>query len=278
MKCIKCIMEVGGYFSVENRTSSYLWSLPGFKRLAHRVGSYKVRLHQCEYGLCFPDAPSKRCRKDTTILANFPEIMNLHVLWHLCLWWPFGVPGKQAGRRPIVTLVRRGLGGEKCPCGFLPWVCAGCSTRPGRPLWGRDACQDTASTEVERELKSTGGLRLACGRRQSGGMVQPGVSRGGISEASRFFFAGASACLNSRLARVPSVVPATAAATVRLVVKKKKLHVLCSHSHEHVAALGGIKTPDGWTSRSKLAGAYPPAFFHVRLPITNRESAFPRRI
>ena len=190
LKCIKCIMEVGGYFSVENPTSSYLWSLPGFNRLAHRVGSYKVRFHQCEYGLCFPDAPSKRCRKDTTILANFPEIMNLHVLWHLCLWWPFGVPGKQAGRRPIVTLVRRGLGGEKCPCGFLPWVCAGCSTRPGRPLWGRDACQDTASTEVERELKSTGGLRLACGRRQSGGMVQPGVSRGGISEASRFFCGG----------------------------------------------------------------------------------------
>jgi len=42
------------------------------------------------------------------------------------------------------------------PLWFPTMVCAGCSTRPGRPLWGRDACQDTASTEVERELKSTG--------------------------------------------------------------------------------------------------------------------------
>ena len=128
-----------------------------------------------------------------------------------------------AGRRPIVTLVRRGLGKEKCPCGFLPWVCAGCSTRPGRPLWGRDACQDTASTEVERELKSTGGLRLACGRRQSGGMVQPGVSRGWDLRGPPPFFAGAGACLNSRLALVPSVAPATAAAIVRLVVTEKKV-------------------------------------------------------
>ena len=42
-----------------------------------------------------------------------------------CLWWRSGVPGMQAGRRPIVTQARRGLGGEKCPRGFPPWVCAG---------------------------------------------------------------------------------------------------------------------------------------------------------
>jgi len=87
VKCIRLILRVGGYFSVENPTSSYLWVLPSFKRLANHVSVSKTRLHQCEFGLTFPDCPEKRCQKDTIILSNVPElscvpsVTNMYIAW-----------------------------------------------------------------------------------------------------------------------------------------------------------------------------------------------------
>ena len=85
---------------------------------------------------------------------------------------PHGVPGMQAGSSPFVAQVRRGLGGENCPMvshhGYV-------RARRTSPAWTRSqgvdrvATLETAPTGVERELKSTSGLRLACGRRRSGG-------------------------------------------------------------------------------------------------------------
>ena len=37
------------------------------------------------------------------------------------------------------------------------------------------------------------------------------------------------------------------------------LAVLCDKGQEHIAAIGGIKTPQGWRRRTSLAGAYPQA-------------------
>ena len=74
---------------------------------------------------------------------------------------------------------------------------------PQSPGVDRVATWETAPMGVERELQSTSGLRLACGRRRSGGMVQPGVSRGWDLRGPPPFFAGAVACLNSRLALAP---------------------------------------------------------------------------
>ena len=111
-----------------------------------------------------------------------------------CHWWPLvGGPGMQAGRRPIVTQARRGLGGEKCPRGSHHGYVRARRTRPAWPRSpGEDrvATWETAPTGVERELKSTGGLRLACGRRQSGGWSSLACLGGGISEAPRSFLRG----------------------------------------------------------------------------------------
>ena len=86
-----------------------------------------------------------------------------------------------------------------------PWVSHHGYVRARRtsPAWSLGATWETAPTGVEREIKSTGELRLACGRRQSGGKVQPGVSRGWDLRGPLPFFAGAGACLNSRLALSP---------------------------------------------------------------------------
>ena len=35
------------------------------------------------------------------------------------------------------------------------------------------------------------------------------------------------------------------------------LHKVCSCDQKHVHAVGGVRTPSGWKSRSKLAGCYP---------------------
>lgn len=37
------------------------------------------------------------------------------------------------------------------------------------------------------------------------------------------------------------------------------LECMCSRDHEHERVEGNVLTPDGWKSRSKLAGVYPPA-------------------
>ena len=119
---------------------------------------------------------------------------------------PRGVPDIQASSSPFVAQVRWGLGGENCLVvshhGYV-------RARRTSPAWPRSPGEDRvatweiAPTGVERELKSTGGLRLACGRRQSGGMAQPGLSRGWDLRGLAPFFAGAGAFLKLRLALSP---------------------------------------------------------------------------
>jgi len=42
-------------------------------------------------------------------------------------------------------------------------------------------------------------------------------------------------------------------------VDLSSLAVKCDKGHDHIAAIGGIKTPQGWQRRTSLAGAYPQA-------------------
>ena len=65
-------------WSIENPATSYFWALPWVKRLIHARGHYLIRLHQCQYGLCFPDSPHNHfCKKDTYILTNDPRLLSL---------------------------------------------------------------------------------------------------------------------------------------------------------------------------------------------------------
>ena len=64
-----------------------------------------------------------------------------------------GVPGKQAGSSPIVTLARRGLGRDSCPVVCQPRVCAGLPHSPERPL--RGVTRRATLTRVVQELKSS---------------------------------------------------------------------------------------------------------------------------
>ena len=64
------------------------------------------------------------------LLSSTLAMMSL--VWHLSHWVPF--PGKQAGRRPIVTQTRRGLGGEKCPRGSRHGYVRARRARPEGPL------------------------------------------------------------------------------------------------------------------------------------------------
>jgi hypothetical protein len=80
-ECCENLCMHNSYFSIENPSNSFLWSLPPIKRLTRKAGVFKVRLHQCMYNLVFPnDKPNYRCRKDTTILTNLPGLANLGVL------------------------------------------------------------------------------------------------------------------------------------------------------------------------------------------------------
>ena len=96
---------------------------------------------------------------------------------------PLGVPGNQAGRRPIVTQTRRGLGGEKCPRGFpTTGMCGPAALAPRGPC---GATWETAPTGVERELKSSGGiLPHEAGAEVVGGPARR-VWRDGILRAPR---------------------------------------------------------------------------------------------
>ena len=42
-------------------------------------------------------------------------------------------------------------------------------------------------------------------------------------------------------------------------VNLSSLAIKCDKSHNHIAAIGSIKTPEGWRRRTSLAGAYPAA-------------------
>ena len=147
-------------------------------------------------------SPSLRRQKPDARNQTFGPSSHRHLLPLVAFWRPRNTGGETPDRHPGPT----GSGGRKMSLWLPPWVCAGCSTSPAWPRSpGEDrvATWETAPTGVERELKSTSWLRLACGRRQSGGMVQPGVSRGWDLRGPPPFFAGADACLNSRLALAP---------------------------------------------------------------------------
>ena len=67
------LVEQGCSFSIENPTSSLVWSCPGVKRLLRLPGVRLVRFDQCEYNLRFCDSkPNQRVKKDTTLLTNAP--------------------------------------------------------------------------------------------------------------------------------------------------------------------------------------------------------------
>jgi len=70
---IRALLKVGGLFSIENPTSSFLWLHPTIKALRLERGVRLVRFCQCMYGLQFPDSSaSQRCQKDTTLVTNAP--------------------------------------------------------------------------------------------------------------------------------------------------------------------------------------------------------------
>ena len=74
------LCRLGHHWSIENPTSSFLWQLAGFRKLARMKGVHKVRFCQCEYGLHFPDDPKTFCRKDTIILTNINELESLSIM------------------------------------------------------------------------------------------------------------------------------------------------------------------------------------------------------
>ena len=141
-----------------------------------------------------------------------------------------------------------------------PWVCAGCSTSPAWPRSpGEDrvATWETAPTGVERELKSTSGLRLACGRRQSGGMVQPGVSRGWDLRGPPPFFCGGR-CVFEFTPRIDPSVACYRSGVFALVEKKnpsikrmqvRSLHHSLDQQCRSSAALTGLLARSAWAVR-----------------------------
>ncbi len=71
---------VGGFWSIENPGSSYIWHTDEIKELALRHDVLEVRFTQCTYVLRPPDfagTQDLRVRKDTTILTNVPTLVRL---------------------------------------------------------------------------------------------------------------------------------------------------------------------------------------------------------
>ena len=71
---VRILVSRGSWFSIENPTTSLVWSIPSIKKLRRLGGGVRtIRFCQCMYGVRFPDSgPCQRCKKDTTLLTNAP--------------------------------------------------------------------------------------------------------------------------------------------------------------------------------------------------------------
>jgi len=83
--CLSCSLRIihalshdpSNTWSLENPRSSFLWAMPGIKRLAHNKYTYIVDYDQCFFGLAFDDKPKERIKKPSRILTNNPGLVNL---------------------------------------------------------------------------------------------------------------------------------------------------------------------------------------------------------
>jgi hypothetical protein len=73
LRLIAVLGSRGSWWSLENPTSSFVWSIPAVRRLRRRPGVHVVRFCQCMFGLKFPDSlPCEFCQKDTMIMSSMP--------------------------------------------------------------------------------------------------------------------------------------------------------------------------------------------------------------
>ena len=100
---IDAIEELGGFWTIENPASSYLWLEASVAALCKRPGTITVRFDQCAYGLQGIDADGTFVKKPTQIIGNLELLENLerscpknHVHTH-CLGWRT-IKGKRVSR------------------------------------------------------------------------------------------------------------------------------------------------------------------------------------
>ena len=100
---IDAIEELGGFWTIENPASSYLWLEDSVGALCRRPGTITVKFDQCAYGLKGIDADGTFVKKPTQIIGNLELLENLerncpknHVHTH-CLGWRT-IKGKRVSR------------------------------------------------------------------------------------------------------------------------------------------------------------------------------------
>ena len=100
---IGAIEKLGGFWTIENPASSYLWLEDSVAALCRRPGTVTVRFDQCAYGLKGIDADGTFVKKPTQIIGNLELLENLerncpknHVHTH-CLGWRT-IKGKRVSR------------------------------------------------------------------------------------------------------------------------------------------------------------------------------------
>ena len=77
MLCIE-LSRAKGWFSVENPYSSDFWRSSFYCTLVAEVQVSEAHIHQCAYGLKLPGFDRYSfCKKDTRIVSNIPDIVNL---------------------------------------------------------------------------------------------------------------------------------------------------------------------------------------------------------
>ena len=89
-KFLGLVSRAGGWFTLENPASSYLWHLDSIKNLQAQVATYRVHVDQCMFGLRSPPdiKPTEVWKKGTVFLPSTPcfkplarkcENQHLHV-------------------------------------------------------------------------------------------------------------------------------------------------------------------------------------------------------
>jgi hypothetical protein len=72
-KLLSALMYAGGYFTLENPHSSYIFSFGAMLPIRSRHDVFLYSFDQCRFGMQLPGAESHTfCRKRTSILTNIP--------------------------------------------------------------------------------------------------------------------------------------------------------------------------------------------------------------